>query len=198
MPPEAAACRWSWDMRGMAYCLLGACQGHGPRRSADLQPRCGELAADGDGFVDRGQGVLALPQVGQAAGLVVQRRGEVGQERPPLTRSVILPGLGWRLSEDGITTTQSVAPVASPAHEASSVPPTLPRSCRLGLRVRQPETGDKARASIIHPRSRPQLPACKTKEARKKKEAKGSLPCGQPELGEPAQVPAGEGAGGSS
>jgi hypothetical protein len=31
--------------------------------------------------LDRGQGLLAPPQVGQAAGLVVQRHGEVGQER---------------------------------------------------------------------------------------------------------------------
>ena len=41
----------------------------------------GELAADGDGFLDRGQGLLPPPQVRQAARLVVQRRGEVGQER---------------------------------------------------------------------------------------------------------------------
>ena len=27
VPPEAAACRWSWDIRGMADCPLGACQG---------------------------------------------------------------------------------------------------------------------------------------------------------------------------
>ena len=34
-----------------------------------------------DGFLDRGQGLLPPPQVGQAAGLVVQRSGEVGEER---------------------------------------------------------------------------------------------------------------------
>ena len=34
-----------------------------------------------DGLLDRGQGLLPPPQVGQAVGLVVQRRGEVGQER---------------------------------------------------------------------------------------------------------------------
>ena len=34
-----------------------------------------------DGLLDRGQGLLPPPQVGQADGLVVQRRGEVGQER---------------------------------------------------------------------------------------------------------------------
>ena len=34
-----------------------------------------------DGLLDRGQRLLPPPQVGQANGLVVQRRGEVGQER---------------------------------------------------------------------------------------------------------------------
>jgi hypothetical protein len=40
----------------------------------------GELAADGDGFLDGGQGVLASAQFGQAQRLVVQRRGEVREE----------------------------------------------------------------------------------------------------------------------
>ena len=35
---------------------------------------------DGDGFLDGGQGLLPPPQVRQADRLVVQRRGEVGQE----------------------------------------------------------------------------------------------------------------------
>ena len=34
-----------------------------------------------DGFLDRGQGLLPPPQVRQAVGLVVQRHGEVGEER---------------------------------------------------------------------------------------------------------------------
>ena len=40
----------------------------------------GQRAADGDGFLDRGQRLLPPAQVGKAPGLVVQRRGEVGQE----------------------------------------------------------------------------------------------------------------------
>jgi aspartate kinase len=40
-----------------------------------------ELAADGDGLVDRGQGLLPPPQVGQAKRLGVQHRGLGGQER---------------------------------------------------------------------------------------------------------------------
>jgi hypothetical protein len=35
----------------------------------------------GDGLVDGGQGVLAAAECGQVTGLVVQRSGEVGQER---------------------------------------------------------------------------------------------------------------------
>ena len=34
-----------------------------------------------DGFLDRGQRLFPPPQVGQTMGLVVQRCGEVGQER---------------------------------------------------------------------------------------------------------------------
>ena len=34
-----------------------------------------------DGLLDRGQRLLPPPQVGQADRLVVQRRGEVGEER---------------------------------------------------------------------------------------------------------------------
>ena len=41
----------------------------------------GELPVGGDGFLDRGQGILPPPQAGQAERLVVQRHGEVGQER---------------------------------------------------------------------------------------------------------------------
>ena len=36
---------------------------------------------DGDGFLGRGQGLLPPPQARQAARLVVQRSGEVGEER---------------------------------------------------------------------------------------------------------------------
>ena len=55
-------------------------RGHETRR-VDLRPCGGELAVGGEGFLDRGQGLFAPPQLGQTAGLVVQRRGEVGQER---------------------------------------------------------------------------------------------------------------------
>ena len=34
-----------------------------------------------DGLLDRGQGLLPPPQVAKAIGLVVQRHGEVGEER---------------------------------------------------------------------------------------------------------------------
>ena len=50
---------------------------------------CGQLAAYGDGFLDRGQGLFRPPQVRQPVRLVVQRRGEVGKEgatRPPSAR----------------------------------------------------------------------------------------------------------------
>jgi hypothetical protein len=40
----------------------------------------GELAADGDGFLDGGQGVLASAQFGKEYRLVVQRRGEVRED----------------------------------------------------------------------------------------------------------------------
>ena len=46
-----------------------------------------------DGLLDRGQRLLPPPQVGQAAGLVVQRRGQVGEER-------VRAGLG-ELAADG-------------------------------------------------------------------------------------------------
>ena len=41
----------------------------------------GQLPADGDGFLDRGQRLLPPPQVGQPDRQVVQRRGQVGPER---------------------------------------------------------------------------------------------------------------------
>ena len=46
-----------------------------------------------DGLLDRGQRLLPPPQVRQAGGLVVQRHGEVGQER-------VRAGLG-ELAVDG-------------------------------------------------------------------------------------------------
>ena len=60
---------------------------HGEVGQERVGPGVGELAVDGDGFLDRGQGLLPPPQVGQAERLVVQRRGEVGEER-------VGPGLG--------------------------------------------------------------------------------------------------------
>ena len=40
----------------------------------------GQLAADGDGFLDRGQGLFPPPQARQPVRLVVQRHGQVGEE----------------------------------------------------------------------------------------------------------------------
>ena len=40
---------------------------------------CGELAADGDGFLGGGQGGLPLPGLGQPDAEVVQRAGQVGE-----------------------------------------------------------------------------------------------------------------------
>ena len=56
-------------------------QRHGEVGQERVRAGLGELAVDGDGFLDRGQRLLPPPQVGQADRLVVQRHGEVGQER---------------------------------------------------------------------------------------------------------------------
>ena len=58
-----------------------------------IGPPGSQLPADGDGFLDRGQRVLPLAQVGQPEREVVQRRGEAGPER-------IRTGRG-QLPEDG-------------------------------------------------------------------------------------------------
>src|SRR6185437_14691924 len=46
-----------------------------------IWPSGGQLPADGDGFLDRGQRLLPPPQVGQPDRQVVQRAGQVGPER---------------------------------------------------------------------------------------------------------------------
>ena len=46
-----------------------------------IGPSGGQLPADGDGLLDRGQRLLPPPQVGQPDRQVVQRRGQVGPER---------------------------------------------------------------------------------------------------------------------
>ena len=51
------------------------------RRAKHPGPGAGQVTADGDGFVDGGQRLLPPPQLSQPVGLVVQRGGEVGQER---------------------------------------------------------------------------------------------------------------------
>src|ERR1700755_2002495 len=45
-----------------------------------LGARLGKRATDGDGFFDRGQGVLAALDVAEPDGEVVERAGEVGEE----------------------------------------------------------------------------------------------------------------------
>ena len=54
---------------------------HGEVGQERVGPGAGQVAVDGDGFLDGGQRLLPPPQIGQPDGLVVQRHGEVGQER---------------------------------------------------------------------------------------------------------------------
>ena len=82
---------------------------------------CGELAADGDGFLDRGQGLLPPPQLRQASRLVVQRHGEVGQERV---------GAGLRRAGGRCVTASSIAA------RASSRRPSSDRQARLVVQRR--------------------------------------------------------------
>lgn len=77
----------------LAVCR-GGLQAVGDRDSGDVLPggRIPEvqILVEGDGFVDRGQGVLAVAEGGQVVGLIGQGSGEVGGK-----------GAGWLAGREG-------------------------------------------------------------------------------------------------